>query len=101
MPWSINAALLILNIELDNAIEINKVKLLRFLSVLPRSLTNLQTELGLVCAERDKLTQELKRTPELISKSLAELKEQCEHSYASQHTNITHRLLIMAQVCMF
>lgn len=81
-------------------IEINKVKLLRFLSVVPCSFTNLQTELSLVCAERDTLTQELKRTPELISKSLADLKEQCEHPHASQHINITHRLLIIAQVCL-
>ncbi|XP_031176268.1 coiled-coil alpha-helical rod protein 1 isoform X2 [Sander lucioperca] len=42
------------------------------------SLTNLQTELSLVCEERDKLTQELKRTPELIGKALADLKEQYE-----------------------
>lgn len=49
------------------------------LSLLPCSITNLQTELSLVCEERDKLTQELKRTPELIEKALADLKEQCEH----------------------
>ncbi|XP_042355314.1 coiled-coil alpha-helical rod protein 1 isoform X2 [Plectropomus leopardus] len=42
------------------------------------SITNLQTELSLVCEERDKLTQELKRTPELIEKALADLKEQYE-----------------------
>ncbi|XP_032389850.1 coiled-coil alpha-helical rod protein 1 isoform X2 [Etheostoma spectabile] len=42
------------------------------------SLTNLQTELSSVCEERDKLTQELKRTPELIEKALADLKEQYE-----------------------
>ncbi|KAF1378733.1 hypothetical protein PFLUV_G00193580 [Perca fluviatilis] len=42
------------------------------------SLTNIQTELSLVCEERDKLTQELKRTPELIGKALADLKEQYE-----------------------
>lgn len=51
------------------------------LSVLPCSITNLQTELSLVCEERDKLTQELKRTPELIDKTLADLKEQCEHPH--------------------
>ncbi|XP_059207119.1 coiled-coil alpha-helical rod protein 1 [Centropristis striata] len=42
------------------------------------SITTLQTELRLVCEERDKLTQELKRTPELIEKALADLKEQHE-----------------------
>lgn len=53
----------------------------RVLSVLPCSITNLQTELSLVCEERDKLTQELKRTPDLIENALADLKEQCEHHY--------------------
>ncbi|KAM7397811.1 hypothetical protein PAMA_005912 [Pampus argenteus] len=42
------------------------------------SIRNLQTELSLVCEERDKLTQELKRTPELVEKALADLKEQYE-----------------------
>ncbi|XP_034745829.1 coiled-coil alpha-helical rod protein 1 isoform X2 [Etheostoma cragini] len=42
------------------------------------SLTNLQTELSSVCEERDKLSRELKRTPELIEKALADLKEQYE-----------------------
>ncbi|XP_011481914.1 coiled-coil alpha-helical rod protein 1 [Oryzias latipes] len=40
------------------------------------SLTNLQTEYGLICEERDRLSLELKRTPELIEKALADLKEQ-------------------------
>lgn len=44
--------------------------------------------------ERDKLTQELKRTPELIDKSLANLKEQCEHLYNSPHLIIAHYLSI-------
>ncbi|TDH04819.1 hypothetical protein EPR50_G00136380 [Perca flavescens] len=48
------------------------------------SLTNLQTELSLVCEERDKLTQELKRTPELIGKALADLKEQYESKLRQQ-----------------
>lgn len=48
------------------------------LSLLPCSIRNLQAELSLVCEERDKLAQELKRTPELIEKTLADLKEQCE-----------------------
>lgn len=64
------------------------------LSVLPCSITNLQTELSLVCEERDKLTQELKRTPELIEKSLTDLKEQCEHPYNLQHLIIKHYLFI-------
>nr|XP_040036435.1 coiled-coil alpha-helical rod protein 1 [Gasterosteus aculeatus aculeatus] len=41
-------------------------------------ITDLQAELRGVCEERDKLTQELKRTPELIEKALADLKEQHE-----------------------
>lgn len=53
--------------------------------ILPCSITNLRTELTLVCEERDKLTQELKRTPGLIDKTLADLREQCEHLTTSQH----------------
>lgn len=64
------------------------------LSVLLCSSTNLLTELSLVCEERDKLTQELKRTPELIEKSLTDLKEQCEHPYNLQHLIIKHYLFI-------
>ncbi|XP_035033633.1 coiled-coil alpha-helical rod protein 1 [Hippoglossus stenolepis] len=52
------------------------------------SLTNLQTELGLVCEERDKLTQELKRTPELIEKALADLKEQYESKRRQQQQEL-------------
>nr|XP_019940908.1 PREDICTED: coiled-coil alpha-helical rod protein 1 [Paralichthys olivaceus] len=52
------------------------------------SLTNLQTELGLVCEERDKLTQELKRTPELIEKALADLKEQYESRRRQQQQEL-------------
>lgn len=48
------------------------------LSLLPCSITNLQMELSVVCGERDELAQELKRTPELIERTLADLKEQCE-----------------------
>lgn len=40
-------------------------------------------ELHLVYEERDKLTKELKRTPELIEITLADLREQCEHPYNS------------------
>lgn len=71
------------------------------LSVSPRSITNLQTELRLVCEERDKLTQELKRTPELIDKSLAHLKEQCEHPYNSQRPLRTHHLFICWVLLLF
>ncbi|TWW74881.1 coiled-coil alpha-helical rod protein 1 [Takifugu flavidus] len=42
------------------------------------SVPKLQTELHLVYEERDKLTKELKRTPELIEKALTELREQYE-----------------------
>uniref|UniRef100_A0A8C5HT12 Coiled-coil alpha-helical rod protein 1 n=1 Tax=Gouania willdenowi TaxID=441366 RepID=A0A8C5HT12_GOUWI len=42
------------------------------------SRASLQTEHKLVCEERDRLTQELKRTPELIEKALTDLKLQCE-----------------------
>ncbi|KAK5859170.1 hypothetical protein PBY51_003256 [Eleginops maclovinus] len=48
------------------------------------SITDLQTELSLVCEERDKLTQELKRTPELIERALADLKEQYEGKLRQQ-----------------
>ncbi|XP_028322599.1 coiled-coil alpha-helical rod protein 1 isoform X2 [Gouania willdenowi] len=41
-------------------------------------LSDLQTEHKLVCEERDRLTQELKRTPELIEKALTDLKLQYE-----------------------
>ncbi|XP_044079620.1 coiled-coil alpha-helical rod protein 1 [Siniperca chuatsi] len=52
------------------------------------SITNLQTELRLVCEERDKLTQELKRTPELIEKALADLKEQYESKLRQQQQEL-------------
>ncbi|XP_038565124.1 coiled-coil alpha-helical rod protein 1 [Micropterus salmoides] len=52
------------------------------------SITNLQTELSLVCEERDKLTQELKRTPELIEKALADLKEQYESKLRTQQQEL-------------
>ncbi|KAM9729417.1 coiled-coil alpha-helical rod protein 1 isoform 1-T1 [Menidia menidia] len=48
------------------------------------SIANLQTEHSLVCEERDRLTQELKRTPELIEKALAELKTQYESKVRQQ-----------------
>ncbi|KAM4545279.1 coiled-coil alpha-helical rod protein 1 isoform 2-T2 [Odontesthes bonariensis] len=48
------------------------------------SIPNLQMEHSLVCEERDRLTQELKRTPELIEKALADLKEQYESKVRQQ-----------------
>uniref|UniRef100_UPI0037E7D71B coiled-coil alpha-helical rod protein 1 n=1 Tax=Semicossyphus pulcher TaxID=241346 RepID=UPI0037E7D71B len=52
------------------------------------SITNLKTELSLVCEERDKLTQELKRTPELVEKALADLKEQYESKVKEQQNEL-------------
>ncbi|GAA6233023.1 coiled-coil alpha-helical rod protein 1 [Lates japonicus] len=52
------------------------------------SITNLQTELSLVCEERDKLTQELKRTPELIEKALTDLREQYESKQRRQQQEL-------------
>ncbi|XP_070699704.1 coiled-coil alpha-helical rod protein 1 [Pempheris klunzingeri] len=52
------------------------------------SITNLQTELTFVCEERDKLTKELKRTPELIEKALADLKEQYESRLRQQQQEL-------------
>ncbi|XP_041808504.1 coiled-coil alpha-helical rod protein 1 [Chelmon rostratus] len=52
------------------------------------SITNLQTELSLVCEERDRLTQELKRTPELIEKTLSDLREQYESKLRQQQQEL-------------
>ncbi|XP_041864972.1 coiled-coil alpha-helical rod protein 1 isoform X2 [Melanotaenia boesemani] len=52
------------------------------------SITNLKIEHSLVCEERDKLTQELKRTPELIEKALADLKEQYESKVRQQQQEL-------------
>ncbi|KAL6098944.1 cchcr1 [Pungitius sinensis] len=52
------------------------------------SITDLQAELSGVCEERDKLTQELKRTPELIEKALADLKEQYESKLRRQQQQL-------------
>ncbi|XP_077361045.1 coiled-coil alpha-helical rod protein 1 [Festucalex cinctus] len=43
------------------------------------SIRNVQIQLNLVCEERSKLAQELKRTPELIEKALADMKEEYEN----------------------
>ncbi|TNN88671.1 Coiled-coil alpha-helical rod protein 1 [Liparis tanakae] len=48
------------------------------------SITNLQMELSVVCGERDELAQQLKRTPELIERTLADLKEQHESTLRRQ-----------------
>ncbi|KAI3373565.1 hypothetical protein L3Q82_022153, partial [Scortum barcoo] len=61
------------------------------------SITNLQTELSLVCEERDKLTQELKRTPELIDKALADLKEQYESKVRQQQHELEQRWMEVRQ----
>lgn len=52
------------------------------------SIRNLQIEHSLVCEERDRLTQELKRTPELIEKALADLKEQYESKVRQQQQEL-------------
>ncbi|XP_034539999.1 coiled-coil alpha-helical rod protein 1 isoform X2 [Notolabrus celidotus] len=52
------------------------------------SITNLQTELSLLSEERDKLAQELKRTPQLIEKALADLKEQYESNVQQQQKEL-------------
>ncbi|KAM9788552.1 coiled-coil alpha-helical rod protein 1 [Neosynchiropus ocellatus] len=48
------------------------------------SFRKLRSELTLVCEERDKLTQELKRTPELIENALAGMKEKYEGQLRQQ-----------------
>uniref|UniRef100_A0A3Q2TXV1 Coiled-coil alpha-helical rod protein 1 n=1 Tax=Fundulus heteroclitus TaxID=8078 RepID=A0A3Q2TXV1_FUNHE len=54
------------------------------------SISNFKTEHSLVCEERDKLVQELKRTPELIEKALADLKEQYESKVRQQQQDLEH-----------
>ncbi|XP_024866276.1 coiled-coil alpha-helical rod protein 1 isoform X3 [Kryptolebias marmoratus] len=54
------------------------------------SIRNLQMEHSLVREERDKLTQELKRTPELIEKALTDLKEQYESKVRQQQQEHEH-----------
>ncbi|KAF0038226.1 hypothetical protein F2P81_008710 [Scophthalmus maximus] len=61
---------------------------LQLLTEAVHSLTNLKTELSLGCEERDKLTRELKRTPELIEKALADLKEQYESKRRQQQQEL-------------
>ncbi|XP_063342236.1 coiled-coil alpha-helical rod protein 1 isoform X1 [Pelmatolapia mariae] len=52
------------------------------------SIRNLQIEHSLVCEERDRLTRELKRTPELIENALADLKEQYESKVRLQQQEL-------------
>ncbi|KAM4726823.1 coiled-coil alpha-helical rod protein 1 [Anableps anableps] len=54
------------------------------------SISNFKIEHRLVCEERDKLTQELRRTPELIEKALADLKEQYESKAKQQQQDLEH-----------
>ncbi|XP_051530612.1 coiled-coil alpha-helical rod protein 1 isoform X2 [Myxocyprinus asiaticus] len=51
---------------------------------------SLQTEVALLSAERDKLTQELKRTPELIQASLSELQKQREREVGHLKEALSH-----------
>lgn len=52
-------------------------------------IKNLQAEVVLLSAERDKLTQELKRTPDLIQASLSELQQQRMYTNPSLTLNVT------------
>ncbi|KAM4619797.1 coiled-coil alpha-helical rod protein 1 [Polymixia lowei] len=52
------------------------------------SIRNLQAELHSVCEERDRLTQELKRTPQLIESALADLREQFESKLRQQRQEL-------------
>ncbi|XP_069581637.1 coiled-coil alpha-helical rod protein 1 isoform X1 [Brachyistius frenatus] len=61
------------------------------------SFRNLQKDHSLVCEERDKLTQELKRTPELIEKALADLKEQYESKARKQQQELEQSWLEVRQ----
>ncbi|XP_029956320.1 coiled-coil alpha-helical rod protein 1 isoform X2 [Salarias fasciatus] len=57
----------------------------------------LQIEHTLVCEERDRLSQELKRTPELIDKALAELKHQYESKVKQQQQELEQSRLELQQ----
>lgn len=66
------------------------------------SISNLKIEHRLVCEERDKLIQELRRTPQLIEKALADLKEQYDSKVKQQQQDLEHscmevRLAVAAQ----
>jgi len=51
-------------------------------------IKNLQAEVELLSADRDKLTQELKRTPDLIQASLSELQQQRMYTNPSLTLNV-------------
>ncbi len=59
-------------------------------------MKSLQAEVVLLNAERDKLAQELKRTPELIQASLSELQQQ--RMYININLNIFWRYTILPKV---
>ncbi|XP_061753702.1 coiled-coil alpha-helical rod protein 1 isoform X2 [Nerophis ophidion] len=52
------------------------------------SIRHLQTELRFVCNENSKLRHELKRTPELIEKALADMKEQYENKLGQKQQEL-------------
>ncbi|XP_007563168.1 coiled-coil alpha-helical rod protein 1 [Poecilia formosa] len=54
------------------------------------SISNLKIEHRSVCEERDQLAQELRRTPELIEKALADLKQQYESKVRQQQQDREH-----------
>ncbi len=59
-------------------------------------MKSLQAEVVLLNTERDKLAQELKRTPELIQASLSELQQQ--RMYININLNIFWRYTILPKV---
>ncbi|XP_047234220.1 coiled-coil alpha-helical rod protein 1 isoform X2 [Girardinichthys multiradiatus] len=54
------------------------------------SIRNLRIEHSLLCEERDKLVQELRRTPELVKKALSDLKDQYETKVRQQQQDLEH-----------
>ncbi|KAK7925584.1 hypothetical protein WMY93_007894 [Mugilogobius chulae] len=56
-------------------------------------IRSLQAELQLVSVERDRLTLELKRTPELIEKALSDLKEQYESRLLQKQHDLEQTVL--------
>ncbi|KAM9385741.1 LOW QUALITY PROTEIN: coiled-coil alpha-helical rod protein 1 [Pholidichthys leucotaenia] len=77
--------------ELENLDRsIKKVHTCSIRHLTSSSLGSLQLELSVVCEERDQLTQELKRTPELIDRALADLKEQYENKVKQQQLELEH-----------
>ncbi|XP_055727234.1 coiled-coil alpha-helical rod protein 1 isoform X3 [Salvelinus fontinalis] len=60
------------------------------------AVTELQAELASACEERDKLRQELKRTPELIESALADVREQSLQERVSEtEDHCTQQLRVM------